>query len=225
MEDGEDEVKKAQVIDARARNISHNVRCTECGSQSIEDSQADIAILLRKPPPAAAVPQQGQTQIQSCYPGDVSICQGVSENIAVGNPWTTGLFDCQEHPRSAIMSTFLPCVTFGQIVEVLDAGEMNWALGGYIYLVMMPGLCSHWLMGSKYRAKLRRNYNLVEAPHTDVITHIFCPFCALSQEFRELKNRGHDPALGWKGIMAQQQAPNNGHLDISIPPQNQFMTR
>ncbi|OAY80579.1 cytochrome c-type biogenesis CcmH-like mitochondrial protein [Ananas comosus] len=44
----EDEVKKALIVDARARNISHNVRCTECGSQSIEDSQADIAILLRK---------------------------------------------------------------------------------------------------------------------------------------------------------------------------------
>ncbi|CAI9779981.1 unnamed protein product [Fraxinus pennsylvanica] len=36
------------MVEARARNISHNVRCTECGSQSIEDSQADIAILLRK---------------------------------------------------------------------------------------------------------------------------------------------------------------------------------
>jgi cytochrome c-type biogenesis protein CcmH len=48
METEEDEVKKTQLVDARARNISHNVRCTECGSQSIEDSQADIAILLRK---------------------------------------------------------------------------------------------------------------------------------------------------------------------------------
>lgn len=48
METEEDEVKKTQLADARARNISHNVRCTECGSQSIEDSQADIAILLRK---------------------------------------------------------------------------------------------------------------------------------------------------------------------------------
>ncbi|XP_052180990.1 cytochrome c-type biogenesis CcmH-like mitochondrial protein isoform X2 [Diospyros lotus] len=48
MEREEDAVKKAQVVEARARNISHNVRCTECGSQSIEDSQADIAILLRK---------------------------------------------------------------------------------------------------------------------------------------------------------------------------------
>ncbi|KAG0455284.1 hypothetical protein HPP92_024250 [Vanilla planifolia] len=44
----EEELKKAQTDEARARNISHNVRCTECGSQSIEDSQADVAILLRK---------------------------------------------------------------------------------------------------------------------------------------------------------------------------------
>ncbi|KAJ4958947.1 hypothetical protein NE237_026058 [Protea cynaroides] len=48
MESEEDPVKKAQMVDVRARNISHNVRCTECGSQSIEDSQADVAILLRK---------------------------------------------------------------------------------------------------------------------------------------------------------------------------------
>ncbi|XWS16322.1 hypothetical protein CRYUN_Cryun34aG0075300 [Craigia yunnanensis] len=48
MENKDDEVKKTQIVEARARNISHNVRCTECGSQSIEDSQADIAILLRK---------------------------------------------------------------------------------------------------------------------------------------------------------------------------------
>ncbi|CAK8539405.1 unnamed protein product [Lathyrus sativus] len=48
MASNDDAVKEAQIVDARARNISHNVRCTECGSQSIEDSQADIAILLRK---------------------------------------------------------------------------------------------------------------------------------------------------------------------------------
>ncbi|KAJ8756056.1 hypothetical protein K2173_024603 [Erythroxylum novogranatense] len=48
METQAEESKKAQIVEARARNISHNVRCTECGSQSIEESQADIAILLRK---------------------------------------------------------------------------------------------------------------------------------------------------------------------------------
>ena len=46
--ESEDDVVKNRTMEARARNISHNVRCTECGSQSIEDSQADIAILLRK---------------------------------------------------------------------------------------------------------------------------------------------------------------------------------
>ncbi|CAI8589231.1 unnamed protein product [Vicia faba] len=48
MASNDDAVKEARIVDARAQNISHNVRCTECGSQSIEDSQADIAILLRK---------------------------------------------------------------------------------------------------------------------------------------------------------------------------------
>ncbi|KAJ0805822.1 putative CcmH/CycL/Ccl2/NrfF family protein [Helianthus annuus] len=48
MENEEDPVKKQQIVDARARNISHNVRCLECGSQSIEESQADIVVLLRK---------------------------------------------------------------------------------------------------------------------------------------------------------------------------------
>ncbi|KAI3866241.1 hypothetical protein MKW92_008322 [Papaver armeniacum] len=48
MEKEDEAVKNAQVVEARARNISHNVRCTDCGSQSIEDSQADVAILLRK---------------------------------------------------------------------------------------------------------------------------------------------------------------------------------
>ncbi|MED6136692.1 hypothetical protein PIB30_058129 [Stylosanthes scabra] len=48
MESEEDPVKKNQIVESRARNISHNVRCTECGSQSIEESQADVAILLRK---------------------------------------------------------------------------------------------------------------------------------------------------------------------------------
>ncbi|KAF8025599.1 hypothetical protein BT93_F2440 [Corymbia citriodora subsp. variegata] len=93
---------------------------------------------------------------------------------------------------------------------------MDCALGSYIYLAMMPALCSHWLMGSKYRAKLRRKYNLVEAPFPDMVSHIFCPCCALAQEFRELKSRGLDPSLGWQRIHEQQ---------IKIPPPSQSMTR
>ena len=48
MTSEDDTVTKVRIEDARARNISHNLRCTECGNQSIEESQADVAILLRK---------------------------------------------------------------------------------------------------------------------------------------------------------------------------------
>ncbi|PWA56766.1 cytochrome c-type biogenesis CcmH-like mitochondrial protein [Artemisia annua] len=34
--------------EAPVKNISHNVRLLECGGQSIEEYQADIAVLLRK---------------------------------------------------------------------------------------------------------------------------------------------------------------------------------
>lgn len=70
------------------------------------------------------------------------------------------------------------------------------SLGSFMYVLMMPALFSSWILGSKYRAKLRKKYDLVEAPYEDAISHIFCPCCSLSQEFRELRNRGLNPALG-----------------------------
>ncbi|KAM3699747.1 hypothetical protein ACB098_05G047800 [Castanea mollissima] len=121
------------------------------------------------------------------------------------------------------MTAFLPCVTFGQIAEVLDAGEMTCHLGSFIYLLMMPALCSQWIIGSKYRTKLRKKYDLVEAPYTDVISHIFCPCCSLCQEFRELKNRGLDPALGWNGILAKQEGRRHHDQTVAVPPPKQAM--
>ncbi|XP_057773095.1 protein PLANT CADMIUM RESISTANCE 8-like [Salvia miltiorrhiza] len=123
----------------------------------------------------------------------------------VGRPWTTGLFDCHLDQTNAVMTAFLPCVTFGQTAEVLDAGEMSCPLGSFVYMLMMPAVCSQWIMGSKYRTKLRNRYGLVEAPYSDVVSHLLCSCCALCQEFRELKARGLDPALGWNGIVAEQQ--------------------
>ncbi|KAF5187971.1 Plant cadmium resistance [Thalictrum thalictroides] len=122
---------------------------------------------------------------------------------------------------SAIMTAFLPCVTFGQITEILDEVEMTCPLGSFIYLLMMPALCCQWVMGSKYSGKLRKKYNLVEAPYEDWASHVFCPSCSLCQEFR-----GFDPALGkglgWNGILAQQQA-QRAQGQAQYPPQNQAM--
>ncbi|PON88408.1 PLAC8 motif-containing protein [Trema orientale] len=89
----------------------------------------------------------------------------------------------------------------------------------------MPALCSQWIMGSKYRTKLRTKYGLVEAPYTDVISHVFCSCCSLCQEFRELKNRKLDPALGWNGILAQQQGQHHQDQTVDIPPPAQAMSK
>jgi len=124
------------------------------------------------------------------------------------------------------LTTIVPCVTFGQIAEVMDEGEMSMfcftqfeteirffikydvfnskycvvyaacPLGTFMYLLMMPALCSHWVMGSKYREKMRRKFNLVEAPYSDCASHVLCPCCSLCQEYRELKIRNLDPSLG-----------------------------
>ncbi|EXB74526.1 hypothetical protein L484_026223 [Morus notabilis] len=96
-----------------------------------------------------------------------------------------------------------------------------------IYILMMPALCSQWYMISLYRTKLRRKFGLVEAPYTDVVSHIFCPLCSLCQEFRELKIRGLDPALGWKGILAQQRGEGEHFQDetLELPPQIQAMSQ
>ncbi|KAL0319267.1 UNVERIFIED_CONTAM: protein PLANT CADMIUM RESISTANCE 8 [Sesamum angustifolium] len=141
--------------------------------------------------PVASYPQNYQT----------------GEPPSVGRPWSTGLFECHLDQTNAVMTAFLPCVTFGQIAEVLDAGEMM----------------DH---GSKYRTKLRNRYGLVEAPYQDAVSHIFCSCCSLCQEFRELKNRGLDPALGWRGIIAQQQAVGYGNeQQMNQPPQFQAMSK
>ncbi|PIN13690.1 hypothetical protein CDL12_13687 [Handroanthus impetiginosus] len=161
--------------------------------------------------PVASYPQNYQT--------------GQGQPPFVGSPWNTGLFDCHLDQTNAVMTAFCPCVTFGQIAEVLDEGEITCPLGSFIYLLMMPAICSQWIMGSKYRTKLRNKYGLVEAPYQDVASHILCSCCSLCQEFRELKSRGLDPNLGWNGIIAQQQAMKYGNERLSQPPPPQVMSK
>ncbi|XP_071901496.1 protein PLANT CADMIUM RESISTANCE 8-like [Coffea arabica] len=170
-------------------------------------------------------PKQGGEAVVSFPP----VAQAGGVSLApppfVGSPWSTGLFDCHEDKTNAVMTACCPCVTFGQIAEVLDAGELTSPVGTFIYLLMMPALCSQWIMGSKYRTKLRTRYGLVEAPYQDVFSHIFCSCCSLCQEFRELRNRDLDPALGWNGILARQQGMQYGYPHATNPPSVQSMSK
>ncbi|KAL1217344.1 Protein PLANT CADMIUM RESISTANCE 8 [Cardamine amara subsp. amara] len=144
-------------------------------------------------------------------------------NLSIGSPWSTSLFDCHEDPTNAVLTVILPCVTFGQIAEVVDEGEMTCPLGGFIYL-MMSTLCLHCVMGSMFRKKIRRKFNLVEAPYSDCATHVICPWCSLCQEYRELKARNLDPSLGWNGILAQRQGQYQSEAP-SVAPPNQYMSK
>lgn len=53
-----------------------------------------------------------------------------------------------------------------------------------------------WLHAATYRTKLRGLFSLPEEPYSDSVVHCCCCLCALSQEYRELKNRDVDPSIG-----------------------------
>ncbi|KAL0924338.1 hypothetical protein M5K25_005154 [Dendrobium thyrsiflorum] len=137
----------------------------------------------------------------------------------IGRPWTSTIYDCGLDGTNATMTALCPCVTFGHIAEIVDEGQTSCTLGSLMYMLLVPALCSCWIVGSIYRKKLRKKYSLVQAPAEDCILHFFCPFCSLCQEFRELKSRGIDPALGWMGYLATQHEET-----LTIPPKSQMMS-
>ncbi|XP_051148194.1 protein PLANT CADMIUM RESISTANCE 8-like [Andrographis paniculata] len=172
-------------------------------------------------------PSPGHNVVGS-YPQNVA----TAPSLSVGRSWNSGLFDCHNDPTNAVMTAFFPCVAFGQIAEVMDAIEpsqgsskLNCTSGSVVYMLTMI-VCFNCYIGSKYRSKLRRKFGLVEAPYDDAVSHFFCPFCSLCQEFRELKSRQLDPALGWNGILAkQQEMMQYGTEQMNKAPQPQAMSK
>jgi Cys-rich protein (TIGR01571 family) len=142
---------------------------------------------------------------------------GVAQYQQFTEGWTTGLFDCFEDPTNALVTACFPCVTFGQIAEILDNGQTPCATSGMLYGVIAFCIAVPCIMSCTYRTKIRSRFSLIESPAPDWITHCFCEWCALCQEYRELQHRGLDPAIGWQGnLVKNQQVATN-------PPINQTM--
>ncbi|PIA39682.1 hypothetical protein AQUCO_02600254v1 [Aquilegia coerulea] len=110
--------------------------------------------------------------------------------------WTTGLFDCMDDPTNALITACCPCYTFGQVAEIVDNGHTTCATSGILYGCIAFFIGIPCLISCSYRSKLRNQYDLIEVPAADWLTHCFCEWCALCQEYRELKNRGLDPSIG-----------------------------
>ncbi|KAI5065202.1 hypothetical protein GOP47_0019897 [Adiantum capillus-veneris] len=110
--------------------------------------------------------------------------------------WHSGLCECHKDCSTSCITCWAPCVTFGQIGEILDSGNRSCLMNGMFYMGAACVSCP-WVYTTQYRTKLRLKFGLPPAPCNDCAVHFFCEACALCQEHRELKARGIDPALGW----------------------------
>ncbi|XP_021293403.1 cell number regulator 2-like [Herrania umbratica] len=114
-------------------------------------------------------------------------------------PWSTGLFDCFSDCSLCCQTTFCPCITFGRSAEIIMKGSSSCCENCLLYAAIqyLTGSLFSILYGCYYRRKLRQQYGLKASPCHDYCVHCFCHYCALCQEYRELRNQGFDMKIGW----------------------------
>ncbi|CAL5430621.1 unnamed protein product [Camellia sinensis] len=125
--------------------------------------------------------------------------------------WSTDLFDCFDDIPNCCITCWCPWITFGQIAEIADEGSPSCEASVVMYALTAALTGYPWIYSCRYRSKIRQQYmfnnasiTLQETPCDDGLVHCFCEPCALCQEYRELKNRGFDMCLGWKGNVEKQ---------------------
>ncbi|XP_044420758.1 cell number regulator 2 [Triticum aestivum] len=127
--------------------------------------------------------------------------------------WSTGLCDCFDDCGNCCITCLCPCITFGQVAEIIDRGSTSCGASGALYALIMLLTGCQCVYSCFYRAKMRAHYGLQESPCADCCIHWCCEPCALCQEYRELKKRGFDMNLGWHANMERQ-----GRTPATMPP-------
>uniref|UniRef100_A0A0C9QR12 TSA: Wollemia nobilis Ref_Wollemi_Transcript_13379_1113 transcribed RNA sequence n=1 Tax=Wollemia nobilis TaxID=56998 RepID=A0A0C9QR12_9CONI len=138
--------------------------------------------------------------------------------------WSSGLCDCGSDPCNCCLTCWCPCITFGQLAEIVDEGSPSCAVSGLVYGALLCFTGCACCYSCLYRTKMRSKFNLAENPCGDCLLHCFCESCAMCQEYRELKNRGLDPALGWTGNLQKQQRQSMGMGIGMTAPSGQTMS-
>jgi len=126
--------------------------------------------------------------------------------------WHHGLFECFSDIPLCLKTCFCPCVTVGQNVEVIDNGVTPCPLGAAFWYLFQQVTGCGCIYSCMYRSRLRAKYHLPETPCWDCCVHGCCLPCALCQEYKELRTRGLDPALGWPYGRTVVVAPQPQHL-------------
>ncbi|KAG8382726.1 hypothetical protein BUALT_Bualt05G0107300 [Buddleja alternifolia] len=119
-------------------------------------------------------------------------------------PWSTGLCGCFSDVPNCCLTFWCPCITFGQIAEIVDKGSSSCGQSGALYTLLACVTGCPCFYSCFYRSKMRQQYLLHESPCGDCLVHCCCEACALCQEYRELKHRGFDMSIGWHGNVEKQ---------------------
>ncbi|KAJ6826938.1 cell number regulator 2-like [Iris pallida] len=121
-------------------------------------------------------------------------------------PWHVGLYDCRDDPALCWFTLICPCITFGRIAEIVDKGDaITCWISACWYFLIQYNTCLQCLCTMAYRTKMRKQYNLEEAPQSDCCVHFCNEPCALCQEYKELEHRGFDMTIGYKANMERQR--------------------
>uniref|UniRef100_A0A7C9DYA4 Uncharacterized protein n=1 Tax=Opuntia streptacantha TaxID=393608 RepID=A0A7C9DYA4_OPUST len=129
--------------------------------------------------------------------------------------FSTGLCDCFSGDISLCCQTcWCPCITFGQIAEIVDKGSPTCGVSGTLYALLLGFTGCQWIYSCTYRSKLKVQYGIEDDCCEDCCTHFWCECCALCQEYRELQHRGCNVALGWQGNMEKK---NQEMMPPSMP--------
>ncbi|CAA7033763.1 unnamed protein product [Microthlaspi erraticum] len=135
--------------------------------------------------------------------------------------WSTGLCDCFEDVPNCCMTFWCPCVTFGEVAEIVDRGSTSCGTAGALYTLIACVTGCACFYSCFYRTKIRKQYNLKGDDCEDCLLHFFCEVCALTQAYRELNHRGFDVSLGWHGNVGRQ----SGGVATGAPVVEGGMTR
>ncbi|CAI5477709.1 unnamed protein product [Closterium sp. Yama58-4] len=125
--------------------------------------------------------------------------------------WTTGWCGCFDDCNSCCCVYWCPCVAIGRIAEIADAGEADATQTCLFWYLIEAFSCCGCLYSMGYRKKLRMKYGLPAQPCGDIWMHWCCALCAVSQEYRELKNRGWDPVIGYSANKSRTPPPAAVH--------------
>ncbi|KAK1320086.1 Protein PLANT CADMIUM RESISTANCE 2 [Acorus calamus] len=69
--------------------------------------------------------------------------------------WTTGLWGCFEDVPNCFITFCCPCITFGQIAEIVDKGSSSCGTSGALYALIMALTGCQCIYSCSYRSKLR----------------------------------------------------------------------